>query len=103
MSAASRTHNFVNMSHDGIANGGNGGKKPQSMIIRNRNELVDETGQDLLDDDQNSAHQHMTNLNNQKFLKSSLEPADPSAPLPQIVPQNVNNSCVLQPTKQTSG
>lgn len=47
------------------------------MIIHNRNELVDTD--DLLDDEQSSAHQHMTALNNnsQNYLKSSLEPTDP--------------------------
>ena len=42
----------------------------------------------------------MTALNSQNYLKSSLEPADPSAPL---LAQNVNNSCMLNPGKQSSG
>ena len=67
------------------------------MIIDHRNELVDTD--DILDDEQNSAHQHMTALNSQNYLKSSLEPTDPSAPLVQ----NVNNSCMLNPGKQSSG
>ena len=41
----------------------------------------------------------MTALNSQNYLKSSLEPTDPSAPLVQ----NVNNSCMLNPGKQSSG
>ena len=36
---------------------------------------------DNLDDDQNSAHQHMEALNSQNYLKSSLEPSDNSTPL----------------------
>lgn len=68
------------------------------MIIHHtRNELVETD--DLLDDEQSSAHQHMAALNSQHYLKSSLEPTDTSAPLAQ----NVNNSCVLKPGKQSSG
>ena len=49
------------------------------------------------DDEIDSAHRRMAALNSNNYLKSSLEPADTTAPLPAH--QKVNNSCVLQPTK----
>jgi hypothetical protein len=50
-------------------------------LLNHRNRSEKDENDDMLDDDRNSARQHMAALNSQNYLKQSLEPNDSTTPI----------------------